>query len=366
MNEPEHAADPSATSTSTAHGAAAAPETTGGPLHAALAPIAHVAAFAYGIAVLARNSLWDVRLRTPTRVGIPVISVGNVSVGGTGKTPFVRWCVEALQASGHHPVIALRGYGARDGISDEAEEFRAMLPGVPVAVGADRIASIASARAAYPSIDCAVLDDAFQHRQIARDLDVVLVDAGRPAINGPLIPAGWLREPATALRRASMVIVTRATCVDSVLSAHIERLHGAPPVAWTRHAWKRIERFGAGDRDMPLTALDGAPLVVVTALARPEAFVADVAAHGGRIAGDFRFRDHHAFSPQDVANIAARARAKGAAVICSGKDWAKLSRLVKDPIGVEWLVVRVGMEYLAGESTVRAALTGLCPELARS
>ena len=328
-----------------------------GPLHRALAPLAHMAAFAYGIGVGARNSLWDANIRTPTSVGIPVISVGNVSVGGTGKTPFVRWCVEVLQASGHHPVIALRGYGARDGVSDEAEEFRAMLPGVPVAVGADRVASIARARAADQRIDCAVLDDAFQHRQIARDVDIVLVDAGRPAINGALLPAGWLREPARALRRASMVIVTRATCIDPILAAQIERLHGAPPVAWTRHAWTRVERFGAGGRDMPLAALDGAHLVVATALARPEAFVADVAAHGGRIAGDFRFRDHHAFTIHDVEAIAARARAKGAAVICSGKDWAKLSRLVREPKGVEWLVVRAGMAYLGGEAAVRAAIS---------
>ena len=341
------------------------PAAATGPLHQALAPLAHMAAFAYGLGVRARNSLWDANIRTPTSVGIPVISVGNVSVGGTGKTPFVRWCVEALQASGHHPVIALRGYGARDGVSDEAEEFRVMLPGVPVAVGADRVASIARARAADQRIDCAVLDDAFQHRQIARDLDIVLVDAGRPAINGALLPAGWLREPARALRRASMVIVTRATCIDPILTAQIERLHGAPPVAWTRHAWLRVERFGAGGRDMPLAALDGAHLVVATALARPEAFVADVAAHGGRIAGDFRFRDHHAFTARDVETIAARARAKGAAVICSGKDWAKLSRLVHEPAGVEWLVVRAGMAYLGGEAAVRAAISGVAPPAAR-
>ena len=341
------------------------PAAATGPLHQSLAPLAHMAAFAYGLGVRARNSLWDANIRKPTSVGIPVISVGNVSVGGTGKTPFVRWCVEALQASGHHPVIALRGYGARDGVSDEAEEFRVMLPGVPVAVGADRVASIARARAADQRIDCAVLDDAFQHRQIARDLDIVLVDAGRPAINGALLPAGWLREPARALRRASMVIVTRATCIDPILTAQIERLHGAPPVAWTRHAWLRVERLGAGGRDMPLAALDGAHLVVATALARPEAFVADVAAHGGRIAGDFRFRDHHAFTAHDVETIAARARAKGAAVICSGKDWAKLSRLVHEPAGVEWLVVRAGMAYLGGEAAVRAAISGVAPLAAR-
>jgi tetraacyldisaccharide 4'-kinase len=325
-----------------------------GPLHPALAPLAHAAAFAYGLGVRARNALWD--LRSPASLGVPTVSVGNLSAGGTGKTPFVRWCVTELLAAGHRPAIALRGYGARDGISDEAEEYRAMLPGVPVAVGADRIASVARVRAGDPSIDCVVLDDAFQHRRVARTLDVVLVDATRPAIDGPLLPAGWLREPADALRRAGLVVVTRAERVDPALSALVERLHGHPPAAWTRHAWTRIERFGAGGRDMPLEALAGRKVVVATALARPDAFVADAQARGARIVGDLRFRDHHAFSDQEADRIAALARAKDAAVLCSGKDWAKLSQLLPEPRGAEWLVARAGIQFVAGEPEVRERL----------
>ena len=331
--------------------------TASGPLHPALAPLAHVAALAYGMGVRARNAMWD--MRTAERVGVPVISVGNVSVGGTGKTPFVRWCAEALVSSGHRPAIALRGYGARDGISDEAEEYRAMLPGVPLAVGADRLASIARARAEDPRIDCVVLDDGFQHRRIARDLDIVLVDATRPAIDGALLPAGWLREPASALRRAGMVVVTRAERVDPALAKSIELLHGRPPVAWTRHAWTRIERHGAGGHDMPIAALEGKRVVVATALAHPDAFVADAIAHGARIADDIRFRDHHAFTAADVERIVVRARQKDAAVLCSGKDWAKFGRLFRDPPGVEWLVARAGIDFLDGEASVRHALGGL-------
>lgn len=325
-----------------------------GPLHPALAPFAHAAAFAYGLGVRANAAWW--RLRRPADAGIPVISVGNVSAGGTGKSPFVRWTAEALAAAGHRPVIALRGYRASDGVSDEADEHREMLPGIPVAVGADRAAAIAAARATDPAIDCAVLDDGFQHRALARRLDVVLVDATRPAIDGALLPAGWLREPAAALRRADLVVVTRASRVDPALSALVERFHGRPPAAWTRHAWLRIERSGAGDRDMPLGSLAGKDVVCVTALGNPGPFVDEAVARGARVRGDLRFRDHHPFTRADADRIAALARTKDAAVLCSWKDWAKLARLAGGSQGVEWLAVCAGIEFVAGEAQVRAAI----------
>ena len=325
-----------------------------GPLHASLAPLAHVAAFAYGLGVRANAAWW--RLRRPADAGVPVISIGNVAAGGTGKSPFVRWTAETLASAGHRPVIAMRGYRASGGASDEADEHRAMLPGIPVAVGADRAAAIAAARAADPAIDCAVLDDGFQHRALARRLDVVLVDATRPAIDGALLPAGWLREPASALRRADLVVVTRASRVDPALAALVERLHGRAPAGWTRHAWLRIERSGAGDRDMPLGSLAGKGVVCVTALGNPGPFVEEAAARGARVRGDLRFRDHHAFTRGDVDRIASLARAKDAAVLCSWKDWAKLARLAGDSQGVEWLAVRAAIEFVAGEAAVRAAV----------
>ena len=105
-----------------------------------------------------------------------------------------------------------------------------------------------------------------------------------------------------------------------------------------------------------MAALDGKRVVLATALAHPDAFVADAAAHGARIAGDIRFRDHHAFTAADVERIVVRARQKDAAVLCSGKDWAKFGRLFREPPGVEWLVVRAGIDFLAGEAPVREAL----------
>lgn len=325
-----------------------------GPLPSALAPFAHLAAIAYGLGVRTRNFVWD--HRAGARAGVPVVSIGNVSAGGTGKSPFVRWTVERLRELGHRPMVALRGYGARDGLSDEAEEHRAMLPGTPIAVGGDRAASIRAARASDPGIDCVVLDDGFQHRALARDLDIVLVDASRPALDGPLLPAGWLREPAASLKRAGLVVVTRAQSVDPRLSGLVERFHGRAPAAWTCHEWVRIERFGAGGRDMPLEALSGSKVVCVSALAHPSAFVDEAVRRGARVRADLRFADHHAFTAVDVGRIAAAARSHDAAVLCTGKDWAKLSRLVRDPGAVQWLVVRAGIRFIAGEESVRSRL----------
>jgi tetraacyldisaccharide 4'-kinase len=325
-----------------------------GPLHPRWSPLAHAAAFLYGLGVRANGAMWG--LRSPVQLGVPVVSVGNVSAGGTGKTPFVRWTCGALSQLGRHPAIAMRGYASKGGASDEADEYRETIPGVPLAVGADRVASVAALRRDRTDIDCIVLDDGFQHRRVARALDIVLVDATRPAIDGALLPAGWLREPASALRRAGLVVVTRAAREDAALAAHIESLHGAPPAAWTRHAWTRIERFGAGGRDMPLESVSGARFVCATALGNPAPFVAEVEARGGRVRADLRFPDHHAFTRADADRIAGEARRHDAAVLCTGKDWAKLRHVVQAPAGVEWLVVRAGIEFLSGEPAVREAL----------
>lgn len=329
-----------------------------GPLPSALSPLARIASWGYWLGVHANSTIWN--FRTPGAAGVPVVSVGNVSAGGTGKTPFVRWCVEALRASGKHPAIALRGYKSVGGISDEAEEYRTMLPDVPVAVGANRLKELAKLRREHPHIDCAVLDDAFQHRAIARDLDIVLVDATRPAIDGRLLPAGWLREPATALRRADLVVVTRAQHVDQRLSDLIESFHGKPPVAWTMHEWIRIERFGVGDREMPLASLNGKRVVIASALARPDAFVDDALRHGVRLVGDMRFPDHHPFTDEETQRIAARARSKDAAVLCSGKDWAKLRGRLTTDRGAEWLVVRAGIKFVTPEAPLRQFLADAC------
>ena len=326
-----------------------------GPMPAWTRPVSWPASLAYGAASAAIGR-W--RASRAADVGVPVISVGNMTVGGTGKSPMVRWVCARLLEDGRVPVVALRGYRAVSGISDEAEEHRAELPGVRVAVGADRAAAIAEARAMHPAIDVAVLDDGFQHRQVRRALDIVLVDAARPGIDGHCLPAGWLREPASALRRADLVIVTRSPAPDARVAELIRRVRGREPDAWTHHAWRSVDSHGpdgAAVRDAPVLR---ETVVAACALARPEAFFADVASHGGSLAASFAFPDHHAFRVDDLIRIASTAA--GTPVVVTGKDWVKIAPMLRSaPEAVRrtnWRVVRVGIEFSSGSDAVAEAV----------
>jgi tetraacyldisaccharide 4'-kinase len=328
-----------------------------GPLPAVLRPLTVPASWAYGAGVRIHRALES--MRTPRDAGVPVISVGNVAAGGTGKTPFVRWTVGALEESGRIPAIAMRGYGARRGLSDEAEEYRAMLPGTPLAVGGDRAAAIARTRARHPEVDAVVLDDGFQHRALERALDIVLVDATRPAIDGALLPAGWLREPAEALRRAGVVVITRAEREDERIADLVRRVRGRGPDAWTRHAWDVVDRFvGADPRPGIASDLAGMRVVVACAIGNPQAFARDVRTHGAEVSAERFARDHHAYSDAEVDAIAADA--SGLPVVVTGKDWAKIGPAVARSLGAaarcEWLIPRVGIEFVAGEGDVRSAV----------
>src|SRR5690348_617881 len=156
----------------------------------------------YRLAVGVRETLFDAGVLAAREPALPTLSVGNVTVGGTGKTPIAAWIAKELLDRGVRPAIVLRGYG-----DDEPLVHARLNPEVPVIVSADRVVGIASAREAGATI--AVLDDAFQHRQVSRAADVVLVSADRWSPSQHLLPAGPLREPLGALRRATIIVVTR-------------------------------------------------------------------------------------------------------------------------------------------------------------
>jgi tetraacyldisaccharide 4'-kinase len=328
-----------------------------GPLPPWLAPLTVPASWGYGVVAWAHRA-WDAR-RPAAHAGVRTISVGNVTVGGTGKTPFVRWCAAELAAAGHRPAIALRGYRAHDGASDEADEYRDLLPGVPLAVGGDRSASIARMRAANPQVDCVVLDDGFQHRRLARDLDIVLVDATRPGLGGRLLPAGWLREWPGVMRRADHVVITRARDVDEpALAALVEAMHGRPPIAWTRYDWTGLRVACEGEaRNEPVEWLRGRSAVVAAAIGNPAAFLAQCRASGVRVHATEIRADHAAYDRVTVARIAALARAAPEpVVVLTGKDWVKAREHAAEHPGVRWAVPVVGLRFLAGEQPLRSAV----------
>ena len=173
------------------------------------------------------------------RVNVPVISVGNLAVGGTGKSPFVRLLVGWLQEAGHQPAIAMRGYGAANpNEADEVREHRLACPDVPVLAGADRALEIQKAQREGVPFDCVVLDDGFQHTQLARDLDIVLVDGMRPPVQTTPLPAGWLREPAIGLQRADAWVISGSMGQDDQVAT--AQLAGQPALAELRAVWQGV------------------------------------------------------------------------------------------------------------------------------
>ena len=323
-----------------------------GPLHPALTPVTLPASWLYGVAVRVRNAWMD--RREPWRAPRPVISVGNITAGGTGKSPVVRWLCGRLQEAGLKPAVAMRGYRGEDA-SDEVIEHREAMPGVPVWVGADRRRAIERGLAEEPGVQVIVLDDGFQHRRVARDFDLVLVDACRPGLDGGLLPRGWLREPASGLRRASAVVVTREPEADGSIEAAVARWHGHPPMARCTHVWLGLSRIGSdGSSEASLATLQGLSLAVWAGVGNPRSVIAEVTRLGGRVCDAPALRDHHRFDAGGVARLASRAGASGAAaVLCTSKDWTKLRR---HPLPLPVLVPRLGVRFGAGEERLRQAI----------
>lgn len=314
----------------------------------------------YAAAIGSRNRRYDAG-RGVTHLDVPVISVGNLSVGGTGKSPMVAHLVALLLQDGFAPCIAMRGYAKRRGQSDEADEYRRAFPGVPIVAQPDRIAglrqvleSVAPARRA---VDCVVLDDGFQHRRIARDIDIVLVDASRPPQADRLLPAGWLREPVRNLRRASLVVVTHAEQVDGpALRRVVDEIraeHGQEPLCVTRHVWTGL-KMGDGEVVMPLDALLEKRVVGCCAIGNPRAFMKSLKATAspGMVVGELALPDHDAFEGATVERLIALAQSRRAEwIVVTDKDWSKLRRVRTDrwPCPMLRPVLQLGFDRGASE-----------------
>ena len=320
-------------------------------------------AFAYGLAVAWRNRRFD-RGVGVRRLECPVVSIGNLTAGGTGKTQMVADVAQRLARLGASPIVALRGYRAdREGRSDEAELHRAALPGVPVVVGADRHASLQASGHAMARPTVVVLDDGFQHRRLARDLDIVLVDATRDALADPLLPAGWLREPARALKRADAVVVTRADRIDDALAQRIERLHGRPPSGWVRHAWDGFDLIsGSVDRrtsqHRPTGWLRDRSIATLLGVGNPGSIRAMLAELGSVERLAIPAKDHQRYGEREAAEIARLAeRSNAECLFTTAKDWVKLGRSWRSDLPVA--IPRLRIEWLAGEGSVEMLLSNL-------
>ncbi len=320
-----------------------------------------VAELGYRVAVVSRNICYEKGLCSGFDLPRPVVSVGNLTVGGTGKTPMVIELTRRLIAMGHHPAVLLRGYHASTFGSDEARELSYELgAAVPIGVGTDRVQAAARVVSQRPEVDVFVLDDGFQHRRVRRELDLVLIDATEPFGYGHLLPRGLLREPAANLRRADAVIVTRADQVGDLmgLDARIERLCGRKPVAHAAYRWEgfRDARGGTHDRGF----LADRVVVGVCGVGNPGAFEQTLRQSARAVPACVAMPDHHDYNLVELKGLLGRARQLGAqAVVTTEKDWVKWETLAGgEALGLPVYRPILRVKFLDGEVAVDSLLRG--------
>jgi tetraacyldisaccharide 4'-kinase len=324
-------------------------------------------------ATAARGALYDRGVLAVERPPVPVLSVGNVAVGGAGKTPVALAIAERLVARGRRVAVLSRGYGAvrqdarvaadlagvRLGAAEAGDEpalLARRLPGVAVLCGPRRavLARIAVDRL---GADVLLLDDGFQHRALARDLDVVVLDAANPVGNGHLFPRGPNREPLAAIRRAGLGWLSRVDQADRSelerLRARVRALTGREPVE-SQHASVDVVD-GALDRSLGLDALRGRRVALVCGIARPASFRHTVEGLGATVVLEQRFPDHHRFAAEDVAAALLAVRGGRAdVVVTTEKDAVRLPPgLAADPAV---LAVRIRAEIVRGAEVLDAAI----------
>jgi tetraacyldisaccharide 4'-kinase len=321
--------------------------------HRLLLPLAPL----YRGAVMARIGAYGRGWLASSRLRAPVISVGNLTFGGTGKTPMVIALVRDLVRRGRHPAVLTRGYGraVADPVvlvgpepkatvstaGDEPLELASRLPGVPVVVDADRIRG--GIEALTRGADILVLDDGFQHLRLDRDLDLLLVDAGDPWGGGRMPPMGRLREPLSGMARADAVVVTKVPADPEPILVEVRRVvaeHALDlPVLAARLEPTAVRR---GDGVAGPEVLAGTRVLAVAGLGRPEGFADLLRAAGAEIVDTRWFADHHPFTEAEIDAAVDAARAAGAVVVTTAKDSVKM------PTGAAVWVVEAGMVPLAG------------------
>jgi tetraacyldisaccharide 4'-kinase len=262
---------------------------------------------------------------------VPILSVGNLSVGGTGKTPVAAWFARTLSAKGRKPGIVLRGYGG-----DETIVHQRLNENIPVVAAVDRVRGIREAIA--QGVDVVVLDDAFQHRRATRDADVVLINADAWSGAPRLLPAGPWREPLRSARRANLAIITRKTADRATVEAVRRALADAAPrvpVATAYLAPSELRSTATG-QTLPLHAVRGADLTAIAAIADPDSFFRQLTELGA-VVRPHSFPDHHSFTRQEARELATHASSSDF-VVCTLKDAVKLESLWPDEAGSLWYV----------------------------
>jgi len=307
-----------------------------------------------------------------SKLHFPVISVGNLSVGGTGKTPMVHWIVRAVQEMNFTPLIAMRGYGAKPGqLSDEEQVHKETFPDVVVVAQPDRAAGIQAQKESGAEFDAVVLDDGFQHRRIARELDLVLIDASHPPFEDALLPRGFLREPISSLVRADAIVITHRELVNdeklNEIEAWIHKQVPSCPIAVASHEWSRARRFDWiedqwATADFRLEEFEGVPVFATCGIGNPDGFFASIRAADWDLVSSYVLADHHPFDVQTIELILKKMKMSNSkTIVMTQKDWVKAREsfcrtqsYLDSPVSI--VVPELGFKFWSGESKIRTVV----------
>jgi tetraacyldisaccharide 4'-kinase len=316
----------------------------------------------YGLAVRLRNIAYQRGWLPSEHMPVPVVSVGNLTAGGTGKTPCVEYVARYYRGRDRRVAILSRGYASAGGRNDEALVLEENLPDVPHLQGADRVALARTAIEELES-EILVLDDGFQHRRLKRDLDLVLVDASAPWGHGYLLPRGLLREPTGSLRRAGVIVMTRCDQTPAELRERlrhtIERIAPEVPLIETTH--HAAELRNSAEASTPLEVLREGPVAAFCGIGNPEAFRRSLLGLGACLT-DFRsYPDHHAYRREDVEELRrwAGSLTRDSILVTTQKDLVKLrlSQLGDRPL---WYL-RIHLRVESGQDVLDGHLQAVLP-----
>jgi len=357
-----------------------------GPFVPILLFFLRLASFFYGLVILFRNFLYRLRILPRRRLNIPVISIGNITIGGTGKTPLVRMVADIIKKKNLVPAILIRGYKGSfkgefavvsDGYSilmdseqagEEALMLATQLPEVPVIIGASRYAAGQYAVEEL-GVDAVILDDGFQHRTLERDLDIVAIDATNPFGSGYIFPRGLLREPRWSLRRGDLVILTKADYLplkrrERVLEKLQQLLGKKGKIIQARHrpVWLR-DFTGVKERGL---GLNKKKVIAFSGIGDPASFERTLEGMGAELVLRLRFPDHHRYTQEELLEIFSMAFMRGAGmIITTEKDIVGLPDELKELIAGQAMglwVLGIEVEVSEGREILEEKINQIFPE----
>ena len=345
---------------------------SGGISAALLRFLLTVAAVGYSIAIGLRNFLYSKGWLKAYRANAIVVSIGNITVGGTGKTPLVIWLYNKitqnskLKTQNYKCAILTRGYKATQNsklktqnYEDEPAIIAECCPQAKVIVNPDRVAGAKEAVSKF-SANVLIMDDGFQHRRLARDLDIVTIDATQSFGYGKLLPAGLLREPVTALKRADAVVITRCDQIKENKLAELEqKLQQINPnmiIARSIHAPNFVKSLDG--HEISLKELNDKKIFAFCGIGNPDAFLDTIKRLGSELIGSKVYNDHHHYTENDIADIHKQAKPlKADLILTTQKDWSSTQYAIRNTqYEIPFAYLKIELKFTSGEDKLTALI----------